>query len=64
VIDSNVAPAGEAGCSPGARSYYAGLRLRKPAQVARIAPGRKLLTVVCALLHHGVCFDQEWFARG
>jgi transposase len=50
--------------SPGARSYYAGLRLRKPAQVARVALARKLLTVVWALLHHGVCFDEEVFTRG
>jgi hypothetical protein len=51
-------------CSPGARSYYAGLRARKPAQVAKIALARKLLTVVWALLHHGECFDEELFARG
>jgi transposase len=50
-------------CSPGARSYYAGLRKRKPAQVARIALARKMLTVVWALLHHGVCFDEELFIR-
>ncbi len=49
---------------PGARSYYAGLRARKPAQVARIALARKLLTVVWALLHHGVCYDEELFIRG
>jgi transposase len=51
-------------CSPGARSYYAGLRARKPAQVAKIALARKLLTVVWALLRHGECFDEESFARG
>lgn len=51
-------------CSPGARSYYAGLRQRKPAQVAKIALARKLLTVVWALLRHGVCFDEELFVRG
>ena len=51
-------------CSPGARSYYAGLRQRKPAQVAKIALARKMLTVVWALLHHGVCFDEELFIRG
>ena len=50
-------------CSPGARSYYAGLRQRKPAQVAKIALARKLLTVVWALLQHGVCFDEELFVR-
>jgi len=51
-------------CSPGARSYYAGLRMRKPAQVARIALARKMLTVVWAMLRHGVCFDEDLFARG
>jgi transposase len=50
--------------SPGARSYYAKLRERKPAQVARIALARKLLTVVWALLNHGVCYDEELFIRG
>jgi transposase len=50
--------------SPGARSYYAGLRARKPAQVARIALARKLLTVVWALLRHRVDFDEELFIRG
>jgi len=50
--------------SPGARSYYAGLRARKPAQVARTALARKLLTVVWALLRHGVDFDEELFIRG
>jgi transposase len=49
--------------SPGARSYYAGLRSRKPAQVAKIALARKMLTVVWVLLHHGVCFDEELFIR-
>lgn len=51
-------------CSPAARSYYAGLRHRKPAQVARVALARKLLTVVWVLLHHGVCYDEQLFARG
>lgn len=51
-------------CSPGARSYYAGLRQRKPAQVAKIALARKMLTVVWALLHHGLCFDEKLFLRG
>lgn len=49
--------------SPAAHRYYAGLRARKPAQVAKIALARKLLTVVWALLHHGVCFDEELFIR-
>lgn len=51
-------------CSPGARSYYQGLRQRKPAQVARIALARKLLTAVWALLRHGVCYDEDLFTRG
>jgi transposase len=51
-------------CSPGAGRYYAKLRQRKPAQVARIALARKLLTVVWALLHHGVCYDEQMFIRG
>jgi transposase len=51
-------------CSPAARRYYAGLRARKPAQVAKIALARKLLTVVWVLLHHGVCYDEESFIRG
>ncbi len=50
-------------CSPGARSYYAGLRARKPAQVAKIALARKLLTVVWALLRHGICYDEQLFTR-
>jgi transposase len=50
-------------CSPAARSYYLGLRQRKPAQVARIALARKLLTVVWALLHHGVCYDEQLLLR-
>ena len=49
--------------SPAVRAWYAALRQRKPAQVARIALARKLLTVVWALLRHGVCFDEETFAR-
>ncbi len=33
-------------------------------QVAKIALAHKLLTAVCALLRHGVCFDESVFARG
>ena len=51
-------------CSPGARSYYQRLRQSKPAQVAKIALARKLLTVVWALLRHGVCYDEVLFTRG
>jgi len=45
-------------------SKCAGLRARKPAQVAKIALARKLLTVVRALLHHGVGYGEESFIRG
>jgi hypothetical protein len=49
-------------CSPGARRFYAGLRARKSAQVPRIAQARRLLTVMWALLHDGVCFNGELFS--
>jgi transposase len=49
--------------SPAARAWYRQLKQRKPAQVARIALARKLLTAVWALLRHGVCFDERVFAR-
>jgi transposase len=49
-------------CSPAARAWIARLRQRKPAQVAKIALARKLLTVVWAMLRHGVCFQEEIFA--
>jgi len=49
--------------SPAARAWIARLRQRKPAQVAKIALARKLLTAVWALLRHGVCFDEDCFAR-
>jgi len=48
--------------SPAMGAWYAGLRRRKPAQVAKIALARKLLTAVWALLRHGVCFDEQAFA--
>lgn len=51
-------------CSPAAKAWYARLRRRKPAQVAKIALARKLLTAVWALLRHGVCFDESIFASG
>lgn len=47
--------------SPAARAWIARLRQRKPAQVAKIALARKLLTAVWALLRHGVCFDESVF---
>jgi transposase len=50
-------------CSPAARAWYGRLKQRKPAQVALIALARKLLTAVWALLSHGVCFDENVFAR-
>jgi transposase len=48
--------------SPAARAWYLRLKQRKPAQVAKIALARKLLTAVWALLRHGVCFDEASFA--
>jgi len=49
--------------SPAVRAWYTELRRRKPAQVARIAVARRLLCVAWALLRHGVCFDEQLFAR-
>jgi transposase len=49
--------------SPAVQAWYSELRRRKPAQVARIAVARKLLCAAWALLRHGVCFDEEVFAR-
>jgi transposase len=46
-----------------ARAWYLRLKLRKPAQLALIALARKLLTAVWALLRHGVCFEEDVFAR-
>jgi transposase len=43
--------------------WYARLRARKPAQVAKIALARKLLNAAWAMLRHGVCFDEQMFAR-
>lgn len=48
--------------SPAARAWIGRLRKKKPAQVAKIALARKLLTAVWALLRHGVCFDEAVFA--
>ena len=50
--------------SPAVQAWYSDLHQRKPAQVARIAVARKLLAAVWALLRHGVCFEEEVFARG
>jgi transposase len=50
-------------CSPAARAWIARLKKRKPVQVAKIALARKLLTAVWALLRHGVCFEEDSFAR-
>jgi len=49
--------------SPAVRAWYAGMRRRKPAQVAKVALARKLLTAIWALLRHGVCFDEQAFAQ-
>jgi transposase len=43
--------------------WYMRLRARKPAQVAKIALARKLLNAAWAMLRHGVCFDEQMFAR-
>jgi transposase len=48
--------------SPAARAWIARLKKRKPAQVAKIALARKLLTAVWALLRQGVCFEESIFA--
>jgi transposase len=48
--------------SPAVGAWYASLRRRKPAQVAKIALARKLLTAIWALLRHGACFDEQAFA--
>jgi transposase len=47
---------------PAARAYYQRMRQRKPAQVAKVALARKLLTVIWALLRHGVCYDAAVLA--
>jgi transposase len=49
--------------SAAARAWIARLKKRKPLQVAKIALARKLLTAVWALLRHGVCFEEDVFAR-
>ena len=49
--------------SPAARAWYRRLKQRKPAQVAKIALARKLLTAVWSLLRNGLCFDERVFAR-
>jgi len=48
--------------SPAARAYFERLGRRKHRQVARVALARKLLGAIWALLHHGVCFEEEVFA--
>lgn len=48
--------------SPAAKAYYARLRRKKPAAVARVALARKLLVAVWALLHDGVVFEEAVFA--
>lgn len=48
--------------SPAARAYYQRLRVRKRPQVAKVALARKLLSCMWALLHHGVCYDDQVFA--
>ena len=49
--------------SPSAGDWYMKLRARKPAQVAKIALARKLLSAAWAMLRHGICFEEEMFAH-
>jgi len=49
--------------SPAAKAWIARLRKKKPAQVAKIALARKLLTAVWALLRQGVCFEESVFGQ-
>jgi transposase len=49
--------------APAAGTYYRRLRQKKPPQVAKVALARKLLTAVWALLRHGVCYEDQMFAR-
>lgn len=49
-------------CSPAAKRYFARLRKRKHAHVARVALARKLLAAVFAMLRDGECFDETIFA--
>lgn len=49
-------------CCPAAERYFARLRKRKHAHVARVALARKLLGAAFALLRDGVCFDESIFA--
>ena len=48
--------------SPAACAWYQRLRRRKRPQVAKVALARKLLNYMWALLHHGVCYDDQIFA--
>lgn len=48
--------------SPAACAWYQRLRRRKRPQVAKVALARKLLNCMWALLHHGVCYDDQIFA--
>ena len=47
--------------APAARAWFQRLRRKKCAQVAKVALARKLLTVIWALLRHGVCYDDAVF---
>jgi len=48
--------------APAARAYFQRLRRTRCAQVAKVALARKLLTVIWALLRHGVCYDDAVFS--
>jgi len=49
--------------SPAARAWITRLKKRKPVQVAKVALARKLLVAIWSLLRHGVCFEEQIFAR-
>lgn len=49
--------------SPAARAWIGRMKKRKPLQVAKIALAHKLLNAVWSLLRHGVCFEEDLFAR-
>ena len=48
--------------SPAACAWYQRLRRRKRPQVAKVALARKPLNCMWALLHQGVCYDDQIFA--
>ena len=49
--------------SPAAKGWHQQMKKKKPTQVATIALARKLLMAVWAILRHGVCFEEQVFAK-